>query len=134
MCSIAHYIQDQRAKNNFLNPRYKIVLKKLSSKIDYIISNPPKSMNGKSPLFDANYFYFLNDFSHYKPIEKNDNKLYKRLTDKLNREIDNIGKLKPLFLDITKSSYFNWNLNKYDFELLIINKLLQQRENISSTY
>ena len=134
LCSIAHYIQDQRTKNNFFNPRYKIVLKKLSSKIDYIISNPPKSMNGKSPLFDANYFYFLNDFSHYKPIEKNDNKLYNKLKDKLNREIENIGELEPLFLDITKSSYFNWNLNKYDFELLIINKLLQQRENISSTY
>lgn len=27
LCSIAHYIQDQRGKNNFLNPRYKIVLK-----------------------------------------------------------------------------------------------------------
>ncbi|MBN2960033.1 MAG: RNA-directed DNA polymerase [Streptococcus gordonii] len=134
LCSIAHYIQDQRAKNNFLNPRYKIVLKKLSSKLDYIISNPPKSMNGKSPLFDANYFYFLNDFSHYKPIEKNDNKLYNKLKDELNREIENIGKLKSLFSDVTKSSYFNWNLNEYDFELLIINKLLQQRENISSTY
>lgn len=134
LCSIAHYIQDQRAKNNFLNPRYKIVLKKLSSKLDYIISNPPKSMNGKSPLFDANYFYFLNDFSYYKPIEKNDNKLYKKLTEKLSREIENTGKPKLLFHDITKSSYFNWNLNKYDFELLIINKLLQQRENISSTY
>lgn len=134
LCSIAHYIQDQRSKNNFLNPRYKIVLKKLSSKLDYIISNPPKSMNGKSPLFDANYFYFLNDFSHYKPIEKNENKLYKRLTDKLSREVKNIGKLEPLFLEITESSYFNWNLNKYDFELLVINKLLQQRENISTIY
>lgn len=36
LCSIAHYIQDQREKNNFLNPRYKIVLKKLLSKLDGI--------------------------------------------------------------------------------------------------
>jgi len=134
LCSIAHYIQDQREKNNFLNPRYKIVLKKLLSKLDSIISNPPKSMNGKSPLFDANYFYFLNDFSHYKPIEKNDIKLYKKIKDKLSAEINQTNNLKPLFLDITKSSYFNWHLNKYDFELLVINKLLQQRENASSTY
>lgn len=134
LCSIAHYIQDQRTKNNFLNPRYKIVLKKLSSKLDSIISNPPKSMNGNSPLFDANYFYFLNDFSHYKPIEKNDIGLYEKIKDQLSVEIENTGNLKPLFRNITKSSYFNWNLNKYDFELLVINKLLQQRENISSTY
>lgn len=134
LCSIAHYIQDQRGKNNFLNPRYKIVLKKLSSKLDSIISNPPKSMNGKSPLFDANYFYFLNDFSHYKPIEKNDIELYEKIKGQLSVEIENTGKLKPLFLNITKSSYFNWNLNKYDFELLVINKLLKQRENTSSTY
>ena len=134
LCSIAHYIQDQRTKNNFLNPRYKIVLKKLSSKLDSIISNPPKSMNGNSPLFDANYFYFLNDFSHYKPIEKNDIDLYEKIKNQLSVEIENTGNLKPLFRNITKSSYFNWNLNKYDFELLVINKLLQQRENISSTY
>ena len=134
LCSIAHYIQDQRGKNNFLNPRYKIVLKKLSSKLDSIISNPPKSMNGKSPLFDANYFYFLNDFSHYKPIEKNDIELYEKIKGQLSVEIENTGKLKPLFLNITKSSYFNWNLNKYDIELLVINKLLKQRENTSSTY
>ena len=134
LCSIAHYIQDQNTKNNFLNPRYKIVLKKLSSKLDSIISTPPKSMNGNSPLFDANYFYFLNDFSHYKPIKKNDIDLYKKIKDQLSVEIENTGNLKPLFRNITKSSYFNWNLNKYDFELLVINKLLQQRENISSTY
>lgn len=99
MCSIAHYIQDQRTNNNFFNPRYKIVLKKLSSKLDSIISNPPKSMNGKSRLFDANYFYFLNDFSHYKPIEK--------IKDQLSVEIENTSKIKPLFRNITKLSYFN---------------------------
>ena len=91
-------------------------------------------MNGNSPLFDANYFYFLNDFSHYKPIEKNDIDLYEKIKNQLSVEIENTGNLKPLFRNITKSSYFNWNLNKYDFELLVINKLLQQRENISSTY
>lgn len=117
-----------------MNPRYKIVLKKLSSKLDSLISTPPNSMNGKSPLLDANYFYFLNDFSHYKLIEKNNNELYKKLKNKLDNQIKETGKLEPIFLDITRSSYFNWDLNKYDFELFIINKLLQQRENISSTY
>ncbi|WP_270661741.1 reverse transcriptase domain-containing protein [Streptococcus anginosus] len=139
ICSVAHYIQDiqdiqdKKRKNN-LNPRYKIVLKKLSSKLDSLISTPPNSMNGKSPLLDANYFYFLNDFSHYKLIEKNNNELYKKLKNKLDNQIKETGKLEPIFLDITRSSYFNWDLNKYDFELFIINKLLQQRENISSTY
>lgn len=85
-------------------------------------------------LKQNNYFYFLNDFSHYKLIEKNNNELYKKLKNKLDNQIKETGKLEPIFLDITRSSYFNWDLNKYDFELFIINKLLQQRENISSTY
>lgn len=67
-------------------------------------------------------------------LKKNDIDLYKKIKDQLSVEIENTGNLKPLFRNITKSSYFNWNLNKYDFELLVINKLLQQRENISSTY
>ena len=84
ICSVAHYIQDiqDKKRKNDLNPRYKIVLKKLSSKLDSLISTPPNSMNGKSPLLDANYFYFLNDFSHYKLIEKNNNELYKKLKNK----------------------------------------------------
>lgn len=67
-------------------------------------------------------------------LKKNDINLYEKIKDQLSVEIENTGKLKPLFRNITKSSYFNWKLNKYDFELLVINKLLQQRENISSTY
>ena len=63
-------------------------------------------------------------------LKKNDINLYEKKKDQLSVEIENTGKLKPLFRNITKSSYFNWKLNKYDFELLVINKLLQQRENI----
>lgn len=134
LCSVAHYIQDKRNKESYLKPRYKIVLKKLSYKINEIIINPPCSMNKVSPIFDSNYFYFLNDFVHYRPFKLNEVEIYKKMKKQLEDNINETKKLKNFIPNITQSSYYNWDLNNYDFQRLIINKLIHNNENKDTSY
>ncbi len=91
-------------------------------------------MNKVSPIFDSNYFYFLNDFVHYKPFKLNEVEIYKTMKEQLENNIKETKNLKNFIPNITQSSYYNWDLNNYDFQRLIINKLIQNNENKDTSY
>ena len=66
LCSVGYYVK-------YNNKKYKVVLYYLFQIIYKNLSEYPKSC--KLKLNDANYFYQLNDFIHYRPfIEIKDKK------------------------------------------------------------
>ena len=79
-------------------------------------------------------FYFLTDFVPYKPFKLNEVEIYKTMKEQLENNIKETKNLKNFIPNITQSSYYNWDLNNYDFQRLIINKLIQNNENKDTSY
>lgn len=128
LCSVGYYVKDN-------NKKYKVVLDYLFQIIYKNLSEYPKSC--KLKLNDANYFYQLNDFIHYRPfIEIKDKKKsgidkLKELADKELKTLHENSEYK-LFLLLMEKSYYDWDTTGIDFGRKIINKKIINRSNPSS--
>lgn len=120
VCSIAYYIK----KKDSIEKDYQVVLKKLKVILDnYILDYD--AMGLKNRIFDAQYFYFINDFSHYKPIGDSAFNYKKQI----NKDLKNLSNdLIPIFTKITESSYYSWDTNKTSFEKRLIKKIILNKD------
>nr|WP_054549498.1 RNA-directed DNA polymerase [Lysinibacillus sphaericus] len=119
MCSIAYYILNDNL--NAINPIYKTVEKRLISTITQYI-NSYKTLGSDYKFLESNFFYVLNDFSHY-PGFTQEFKNYLRKTlfsDSPYRAphpnmSERESTLNSIIEYITESSYYNWKKTTEDF-------------------
>lgn len=118
ICSVAYYILDDNLTT--INPGFKTVFKKLTLKINNFQLNY-KDRGADSKFLEAEYFYFLNDFSYYpgfnsslqiqlknKLIESSKNFYHQNNTDKSRR-------IASIINTITSDSYYSWKKTPDDF-------------------
>jgi len=117
-CSVAYYILDETLTT--INPGFKTVLKKLILKINIFHLNY-KNKGADSEFLEADYFYFLNDFSYYPGFNLNQQK---QLKDKLiqsskdayqQNATEKSRRINDIFNTITSDSYYNWKKTPDDF-------------------
>lgn len=110
LCSVAYYILNQ-THDGIDNP-YKTVIKILWSTInEYDESYISKGT--KTKILDAEYFYIMNDFSHYPGFPTDKQTKIKREIEKSYKELG--GNYEDIFKKITQSSYYDWKKEIKDF-------------------
>jgi len=118
ICSIAYYILNDSLTS--VNPVFKTVLKNLIKKINDFDSNY-KDKGADSKFLEADYFYFLNDFSYYPGFELTlrSNLKHKLISNSKYAYTQNITprSLKNAYIieTITSDSYYNWKKTPDDF-------------------
>lgn len=116
LCSVAYYIErDGMVFNN-----YKIVIEKLKLAVkDYIVNY--NSVGANNRILDANYFYMVNDFSKYQPFGV----LANEFKSQMDRDIASLKDwVKLVILEISKTSYYQWDTDKTNFEKKLIKKIV----------
>lgn len=120
--SVAYYIYDPTEKKIF--SKYQTVREVLFKLIYEFIDNFPAKAEPTDIWYDSEWFYITNDFSKYPGFTNEQ-------SAKLVSKFQNAAKhtqLKEVAIDISKSSYYNWNadfssLVKKIFYKKIINKI-----------
>lgn len=123
-CSIAYYILNDRLDG--IDSKYITVIKKLTSAINENINNYNEK-GANFSILEADFFYFLNDFSKYPgffpsfrdKLEKKLEKAYS-LTNNGNPTRDPLNK--DTWNKITKYSYYNWKEKPITFMRKVIKK------------
>ncbi len=141
ICTIAYYILNSELTD--IDESYKTVQNKLKNFIDSKI-NSYCSKGNESPILDAEYFYYLNDFSKYPGFNKVETKKY---NDILVMHINKIKNQKSrnsspaliqahteIWINITKRAYFKWDAPLEDFMKKLIKKTIHHQYHASLDY
>src|SRR5690606_17293443 len=119
-----YYILDDDNKN--IRKEYKTVVKKIERNNTIYIKNY-QSKGVKYPILDGEYFYIVNDFSHYigftpetrvelhQLLVKNYKALINQNSSKKPLETTQKEELYSLWELLIKDSYFGWKENPEDF-------------------
>lgn len=127
LCSIAYYILND--EKNRVSGMYITVYKKLRSAI-FNIKDGYRSKGADNKILEADYFYFINDFSYYPGFYASDkmklkNQIYKDIRA-LNFQNPNndINFLTEMFEKISISSYYGWEKSTETFEREVAKKTI----------
>lgn len=137
-CSVAYYILDDNLKD--VKPNFKTVSSILKKEINYLLNNF-KNKGVSDDLLDAEYFYFINDFSKYPGF---DEKERKSLIDSFEKQYKKFSHSKgdqsaqhkqlDVWNKITQYPYFDWKIKMEDFERKVIKKSINRKnmDNVSN--
>ncbi len=131
-CSVAYYILDEKLKN--VKPNFKTVSKILYKEINNLIYNF-ENKGVKYNILDAEYFYFINDFSKYpgfderlrKSLFESFHDQYKNHSFKDKGNNEDKAKKFDIWKKISQYSYFDWNIKMKDFKRKVIKKSVNSR-------
>ena len=127
MC-IAFYIKE----NNFVHKNYKVVLKKIDSKVRNILNNHTTYLNNK--LFDSNFYFIANDFSNYLPL-RNRIKVKNILIKEINKiKESNENYLKQFYHSLSDRSFFDWDADEEKIKRTQIAKRIAEKEQRKQIY
>lgn len=130
-CSVAYYILDDNLKD--IKPNFKTVSSILRKEIIYLVNNF-ENKGVVDDLLDAEYFYFINDFSKYPGFDENERKSlhdsfeeqYKFFSHSKGNPNDQRKKL-DVWRKITQYPYFDWKIKREDFERKVIKKSINRK-------
>ena len=128
LCCIAFYIKE----NNFVHKNYKVVLKKIDSKVRNILNNHTTYLNNK--LFDSNFYFIANDFSNYLPLRNRD-KVKNILINEINKfKTPNENYLKQFYHSLSDRSFFDWDADEEKIKRTQIAKRIAEKEQRKQIY
>lgn len=123
LCSVAYYILDLSSKT-YIMKNFQVALKKLYDTVFEFLDS--YKFYNKKRLYDAKFFYILNDFSYYPPFMNDvthNIELKNMKADEMNKFGGPSSPEYNIYDLLSKESYYNWNLKEIDFERLVLNKI-----------
>ncbi|WP_317929769.1 RNA-directed DNA polymerase [Tetragenococcus halophilus] len=122
LCSVGYYILDDSLQS--VDKRYITVRKKLTKVVtDYINNYKSWGIKNQKIILEADFFYFINDFSKYPGFETSVKKgLNALLTKEIGKVVSQNSLQKQLWKNLTDRSYFQWEGTYENFKRKIIKK------------